>query len=252
MIRLSFVPVAADARDYFANVFVNESTGSAILNVIGCVLDLLPVAGSAGDVAKAFPKITKFIVQHADDASKAIEAIIQVAKQFPHSDEVVIGVAKILPIGAIDNILDSLKNGSKFTSNDYAKLIDVCEAAGKSADEVVECTKFRNFRALKKYLGDPGLDNLGRKQEWHHIVEQCQAKATRSGFDVSDINQVSNIRATPKDVHKEISNYYSGKDAFTNGKSVRDWLIGQSFEYQYEFGLERWEFYMRKNGYLIN
>lgn len=251
-VAFSFVPVAADARDYFANVFVNESTGSAILNVVGCVLDLLPLVGSAGDVAKAFPKITKFIVQHADDASKAIEAIIQVAKQFPHSDEVVMGVAKILPIGAIDNILDSLKNGSKFTSNDYAKLINVCEAAGKSADEVVECTKFRSFRALKKYLGDPGLDNLGRKKEWHHIVEQCQAKAKRSGFDVSDINQVSNIMATPKDVHKEISKFYSSSPGFANGKTVRDWLNGQSFEAQYEFGLKYWKDTMISYGYSVD
>jgi hypothetical protein len=41
-----------------------------------------------------------------------------------------------------------------------------------------------------------------------------------------------------KDVHKVVSAYYNSKPAFTNGLRVRDWLTGQSFEYQYKYGLE--------------
>lgn len=251
-VAVSFVPMAADARDYFANIIVNQNTEAAILNVFGFVMDFIPIAGSAEDVAKVLPKLSRFIIRYADDVPKVMEAILQVAKQFPHSDDIVLGVARILPVGAVDDICDSLKRGSKLTGNDYAKLIDICEAAGKNADEVVECTKFHSFKALKRYLGDPGVDNLGHKKQWHHIVEQCQAKARRSGFDVSDINQVSNIMATPKEVHKDISKYYSRIDDFTGGKTVRDWLNGKSFEFQYEFGIEQWKKYMTMHGYSVD
>lgn len=154
----------------------------------------------------------------------------------------------MIPAGAIDDVCDSIKNGSKLTKKDYDKLLDVCKVAGKNTDEVVEITKFRSFRALKDYLGDPGKD-----KQWHHIVEQCQAKSTRSGFDISEINKVSNVKATPKKVHEEISKYYSSHQPFVgDNKTVRDWLNGQSFEKQYEFGMEQWEKSMKKYGYPIN
>ena len=152
-----------------------------------------------------------------------------------------------MPAGAIDDVCESIKNGNRLTKKDYDKLLDVCKAAGKNTDEVVEITKFRSFRALKDYLGDPGKD-----KQWHHIVEQCQAKATRSNFDVSDINKVSNVKATPKKVHEEISKYYSQKQRFTEGKTFRDWLNGKSFDEQYKYGMEVWETEMKKAGYSIN
>jgi hypothetical protein len=34
------------------------------------------------------------------------------------------------------------------------------------------------------------------------------------------------------------ANYYSSKQFFTNGGTVRDWLNGQSFADQYEFGMD--------------
>ena len=232
----SFVPFAADGRDYFA-----------LFNLGGFLLDFVPVAGSAGDAAKAFPKIGRFIGKYADDAPKVAEAIIQGSKHFPESENVVKGIAKVLPAGAIDDVCESIKNGNRLTKKDYDKLLDVCKAAGKNTDEVVEITKFRSFRALKDYLGDPGKD-----KQWHHIVEQCQAKATRSNFDVSDINKVSNVKATPKKVHEEISKYYSQKQRFTEGKTFRDWLNGKSFDEQYKYGMEVWETEMKKAGYSIN
>ncbi len=37
-------------------------------------------------------------------------------------------------------------------------------------------------------------------------------------------------------LHK--ANYYSSKQDFTGGGTVRDWLNGQSFADQYEFGMD--------------
>lgn len=136
-IAFSFVPFAADARDYFANVFVNQDTGAAILNLGGFLLDFIPGAGSAGDAAKAFPKLARFISKYADDAPKVIDAIIQATKQFPNADEVIPGLIKVLPVGAMDEVVDAVKNGDKVTKADYKKLAAVLEASGKNADEAL-------------------------------------------------------------------------------------------------------------------
>lgn len=67
-----------------------------------------------------------------------------------------------------------------------------------------------------------------KEELWHkEWMEQIN-------FDVLDINKVSNVKATPNDVHKDISAFYSSKQLFTNGKTVQDWLNGQSYEAQYK------------------
>ena len=50
---------------------------------------------------------------------------------------------------------------------------------------------------------------------------------------------VGNVIALPSgkgSIHSEISRYYSSKDLFTGGKTVRDWLSTKSFKEQFEFG----------------
>jgi hypothetical protein len=81
-------------------------------------------------------------------------------------------------------------------------------------------------------LGSPGEGNA-----WHHIVEQSQIK--KSGFDPTQIHNTNNLIAVDKATHAKISGYYNTSTfQFTNGLKVRDWLAGQSFEAQYEFGLK--------------
>ena len=90
---------------------------------------------------------------------------------------------------------------------------------------------FKSFRALKNYLGSAGSGN-----HWHHIVEQCQK--LKSGFTSEQINNTSNVVAVDAKTHAQITGYYNRKDfEFTNGLSVRNWLAGQPYEVQYDFGL---------------
>ena len=56
---------------------------------------------------------------------------------------------------------------------------------------------------------------------------------------------IDNMIAIPRDVHRKISGYYSSKPEDLGGLRVRDWLNGQSYEKQYEFGLE----VLKKYGY---
>jgi len=90
---------------------------------------------------------------------------------------------------------------------------------------------FDSFNDAKKFLGSPGEGN-----QWHHIVEQSQIQ--KSGFESQVIQNTDNLIAVDKATHAKISGYYNTKSFdFTGGLSVRNWLAGQSFEKQYEFGM---------------
>ncbi len=94
---------------------------------------------------------------------------------------------------------------------------------------------FNNFNGLKKYMGNAGEGNA-----WHHIVEQSQIK--NSGFEATQIHNVNNIIAIPHGkgtVHAKISGHYNSKQPYTGGKTVREWLRGQSFNEQFEYGMRQ-------------
>ena len=83
---------------------------------------------------------------------------------------------------------------------------------------------------------DPRID--GRAPEgmhWHHIVEQSQAPQ----LGQRAIQSVENVVAIPIEAHLRINAFYSSKQLISHPNTVRDWLRGQSFEKQYEYGVER-------------
>ncbi|MBQ9414101.1 MAG: hypothetical protein IJU16_03120 [Clostridia bacterium] len=96
---------------------------------------------------------------------------------------------------------------------------------------------FKTFRALKRALGSPG-----EGYEWHHIVEQCQIE--KSGFSPIIIHSPMNLVPMKASTHRAISGYYGSAQPYTNGMKVRDWLIGQTFEEQYAFGLSIMTMYL--------
>ncbi len=87
---------------------------------------------------------------------------------------------------------------------------------------------FASFRAFKRNAGRAGDDH-----HWHHIVEQHRAKE----FGAKRIHHPDNLVRVKDTTHYKITGYYQGKDRFTRGLTVRQWLDGTSFEFQYEFGL---------------
>jgi RHS repeat-associated protein len=90
---------------------------------------------------------------------------------------------------------------------------------------------FKTFEALKSFLGSPGWG-----KHWHHIVEQCQQ--AKSGFSTFWINNSNNVINITKEVHQKVSAHYSSIQSYTNGLRVRDWLAGESFQKQYEYGVK--------------
>lgn len=60
------------------------------------------------------------------------------------------------------------------------------------------------------------------------IYKEVEPNVFEEYFHTSKIN---------KTTHRAISGYYSSVQPFTNGMIVRNWLAGQSFNAQYEFGI---------------
>ena len=90
---------------------------------------------------------------------------------------------------------------------------------------------FSSFQALKNYLG-----SAGEKMHWHHIVEQSQIN--KSGFSSEQVHNTSNVIAVDAHTHAQITGYYNTTTfRFTKGLSVRNWLSGQSFQAQFDFGM---------------
>ena len=136
--------------------------------------------------------------------------------------QVAIGVgqfATTVAIGGVGAGTTYIANNLQHAGNEISNAIATSTGKG-----------FDTFRQLKNEIGTPGAGN-----EWHHIVEQCQIG--KSGFSPQMIHNTNNIISISKTTHSAISGYYSSIQPFTNGMIVRNWLAGQSFSAQYEFGL---------------
>jgi hypothetical protein len=68
------------------------------------------------------------------------------------------------------------------------------------------------------------------------VVEQSQI--AHSGFTPEEVHSPFNLDPVSSEVNQLKANYYSSKQFFTGGGTVRDWLTGQSFADQYEFGTD--------------
>ena len=89
---------------------------------------------------------------------------------------------------------------------------------------------FKSFRAFKAARGAAGA-----ARDWHHIVGQTSSNVERFGAEA--IHSADNLIAVDRAIHAQISGYYSSKQLFTGGKTVREWIGTQSYEAQREFGL---------------
>lgn len=93
---------------------------------------------------------------------------------------------------------------------------------------------FKSFDAFKRAFGA-----AGKNQHWHHIVEQTPGNIERFGAEaIQNTNNLVRVNASIHVGKGSISAYYSSIQPFTNGQTVRQWLSGQSFAQQTQFGLK--------------
>ncbi|WP_375759399.1 hypothetical protein [Corallococcus exercitus] len=91
---------------------------------------------------------------------------------------------------------------------------------------------WNSFSALKRARGPAGPG-----KQWHHIVEQTDGNVQR--FGPQAVHNTENVIAIDEAIHQQISRYYSSKDLVTTGgqMTVRQWMRGQSFQAQRDFGM---------------
>jgi hypothetical protein len=95
---------------------------------------------------------------------------------------------------------------------------------------------YDSFDAFKRAEGP-----AGEGMAWHHIVEQSQIQ--RSGFSATDVHNTRNVVSVESgfsgSIHSQLSGHYSSIQPYTNGLTVREWLTGQSFQAQFDYGLQQ-------------
>lgn len=104
----------------------------------------------------------------------------------------------------------------------------------KGAGKFVSGQGFNSFSALKRSLGP-----AGKGRAWHHIVEQTPGNIKK--FGANNVHNTGNVVNIPHGrglLHQKISGFYSSKQPFTNGQTVRQWISGKSFNEQYDFGIK--------------
>ncbi len=98
---------------------------------------------------------------------------------------------------------------------------------------------FRSFSAFKRAAG-----RAGPGRQWHHVVEQTPNNLSRFGADT--IHNNSNLIPVDIETHRRISGFFSSKQPFTQGSTVRQWLGTRSLEQQTKFGQEVLERFAKK------
>ena len=130
-----------------------------------------------------------------------------------------------------DKTSDFVKNTKRYkqltNSNDLTKAANIKRYQVKNVKVEEGFTTYYN---LKKSIG-----KAGDGKQWHHIVEQSQIR--KSGIDAKLIHNPNNVIPLTQQQHRKISSIYNSKYGKT-GIRLREYLIGTSFEKQYEVGIE--------------
>jgi hypothetical protein len=135
--------------------------------------------------------------------------------------------------------IDALQNGAYVKGAGYASLAMagiILNKAKAVGGVVVEGfgLGFSSFRQLKNFLGANQAGHV-----YHHIVEQHADNIAQFGREL--IQNTGNIIELPHGagtIHNMISGHYSSIRPFTDGLTVRQWLKTQSFEQQYQYGID--------------
>lgn len=124
----------------------------------------------------------------------------------------------------INQALDFVKNGP------YT--LEQLQVSG-NGDTFSSFDDFKKLSPLELLLRAYGA--AGDGNEWHHIVEQGGDNATN--FAAEQLQNTGNIAKLPGPIHDLVTAEYA-KEYDESGKTVRQWLSGQSFEDQWNEGVK--------------
>jgi hypothetical protein len=104
----------------------------------------------------------------------------------------------------------------------------------------------RNYPALREFLNKTIMGTRGNPAnvQWHHLVEQTGHQGVNVSRFGNAVNSTANIVPTPTTVHSTITRFYGSAPPWVQNQgfaSVREWMSRQTWERQYEAGLEIWK-----------
>ncbi|HEY0096021.1 MAG TPA: hypothetical protein VGB96_16950, partial [Archangium sp.] len=188
------------------------------------------------EVARVFVLAVTVVVSHGMTGGAALlSSRLSMLPGF--SEAAVAGASRVginlASVGQVSEV--AVVGGTIVISLPATAIAVVAQGMGEGAAAGVGAVGFRSwgsFSGLKSALG-----SAGEGKQWHHIVEQTEGNIQR--FGPHALHNTENVLALDEGIHRRISAYYSSKDPrFTAGQTVRQWLSGQSFQAQREFGLK--------------
>ena len=94
---------------------------------------------------------------------------------------------------------------------------------------------FNSHSSMTRALGPAGA---GRA--WHHIVNQNPANIAQFGNQaIHNTNNIVNLPHGKGTIHNKITKHYLSKAPYSDNKRVRDWLKTKSFQFQYDYGMDK-------------
>lgn len=203
-------------------------------------MDKVQDAGKLVNLLKKAKTSTNLLelLKHTDNVDELAKLLDEFSdlKQLTKELENAGGSKKLLEqLNKVDDGVKQLDEAGKALA-ETKKTADELDEAGKTVNDATGTGQgFNNFNAFKKQFGPAGT---GRA--WHHIVEQNPSNIQK--FGPNQIHNTKNILNLPHGkgtIHAKISGHYSSIQPYTNGQTVRKWLCTKSFDFQYNYGIEK-------------
>ena len=175
------------------------------------MLDVVPGAGAAGDGIKAAGKVGDFIVKFAGDAAKVGEALLQTAKHFPKTQEMMPLLGKIIPSSTLDNMSYAIAQGTPITKAECEAIQELGEAAGKKmgdvgpwyskvGDEIVEggsnsanLVKHRFITSRINIANGPTRFSPSKKAGLQHVIDRHFSPGKNAGQFTISVDELKEI-----------------------------------------------------------
>ena len=193
------------------------TTAGTTCQIISGLFNPIDIVADVRDVIQVFSNESTF-----KDKSLALIGIVPVIGATKNIDEVM----DVIKIKNKTKVGDAVTGGSKVAAIPTTVAVKVVK-------QIDPAKGFESFDEFKKVYG-----KAPEGWQWHHIVEQCTE--VKCNFNPKLIHNPDNLVLLPAEKHlKEISAYYSTKDrSLSLDLTVRQWLRQQSFEKQYERGIQ--------------
>ncbi|HVA15578.1 MAG TPA: hypothetical protein VNF99_20190 [Stellaceae bacterium] len=189
----------------------------------------------AGEATEQKLKRLKALREFRAAAQAALVLLCAIPLEGVPGVDIAASIKTVVELGriAIDlgNDEREINRAIEFVNNGPYKL-DALQVRG-NGDIFSSFDGFKKISLIEAILRAYGTADAGK--EWHHIVEQGGDNA--DNFTAEQLHSTKNIIPLPGPIHDLVTAEYA-QEYDKSGKTVREWLQGQSFEDQWNEGVK--------------